>query len=396
MPLPFGFPAAVWLLGLVSLLTDVASEAVYPLLPAFLTAVLGAGPAAIGIIEGVAESTASLLKLVSGGWSDRIGRRRPFVVLGYALSSLLRPLLALAGSWPHVLLLRFGDRIGKGLRSAPRDALLAMAAPPDRRGRVFGFHRAMDHAGAVFGPLLAAAFLWARPGDYRTLFLLTALPGIAVILMVVRVREADGGAAAKARVPASFGDWRSLDPSFRRYLGVLFLFTLGNSTDAFLLLRLAQEGIDVALLPILWAALHVVKSGLATAGGAFSDRFGRKTALLTGWLFYALVYLGFAFAGGATVLIALFLSYGLFYALTEGAERAVAADLVGPERLGLAYGFLNAALGFAALPASLLFGLLYQAAGTGAAFGFGAAMAAVAAALLASIRLKASPAPPAA
>jgi len=365
-------------LSAVSLLTDVASEMTYPLLPVFLATVLGASATSVGVIEGAAESTAALLKLASGWWSDRVSRRKPLVLLGYTIASLIRPLIGLAQSVSQVLAIRVTDRVGKGIRSSPRDALIADSVDPAIRGRAFGFHRAADHAGAVIGPLLAFAILrWSRL-DLRTVFLLTAIPGaLAVAVLLLGVREVPRDLPPRQE--------RTLDlkvPLGRRfwaYLGVLLLFTLGNSTDAFLLLRANQLGVAPALIPILWAMLHVVKSASSTPGGALSDRLGRKPLIVAGWLVYAAVYFAFGRAGAVWQIWALFAVYGLYFGLTEGVEKALVADLVPADRRGAAFGWYNLAIGLAALPASLLFGALWDRWGSAAAFDFGALLALAAA-----------------
>jgi MFS family permease len=366
----------------VSLLTDTASEAIYPLLPLFLTHVLGARALAIGLVEGAAEAVSSVLKVVSGRLADRTQRRRPLVVAGYSLSSLARPLIALATAWGHVFVLRLVDRVGKGLRSAPRDAILASVAPAETRGRVFGFHRAMDHTGAILGPLIASAFLWVAPGRYRTLFLLTLLPGLAVVALVSRVpRETPETRPGPARGAEVFPA-RALPTGLRRLFIVLFVFALGNSTDAYLLLRLSDLGVAAVAIPLLWAALHVVKASSSVAGGLLADRWGRRPMILAGWVFYAGVYAGFAWAQTPAVAVALFLSYGLYFGLTEGVEKALVADLAPGALRGTAFGVYNAVTGFGALGASVLFGAVWEWRGPGNAFMFGAALALLASVLL--------------
>lgn len=366
-------------LAAVSFLTDVSSEMIYPLLPLFLAGTLGAGAGVLGLVEGAAESTAALLKLGSGWWSDRRPRRKPLVVLGYALSSAVRPLVALAQGAGHVLLVRLADRVGKGLRTSPRDALIADAVDPAVRGRAFGLHRAADHAGAVVGPLVAFALLAAAPGNLRLVFALSAVPAaLAVAVLVAAVRE--GPRPAPARVAPAAG--RPLGRGFRAYLAVVLLFTLGNSSDAFLLLRAADLGVAPALVPVLWAMFHLVKAATSTPGGALSDRLGRRPLILAGWAVYALVYLGFARAEAAWHAWALFAVYGAFYGLTEGTEKALVADLVPADRRGAAFGAYHLAVGLGALPASVLFGLVWERLGAPAAFGLGASLAGAAAALL--------------
>ncbi len=379
----------VLVLAAVSLLTDASSEIIYPLLPIFLTTVLGTSAAAVGAIEGAAETTSALLKLASGWWSDRASRRKPLVVAGYALASIARPLVAVAQSATQVLAIRLTDRVGKGIRGSPRDALIAESVDPSIRGRAFGFHRAADHAGAVVGPLIAFALLRWEHLPLRTVFLFAALPGVlSVIVLVLGVRETPREARAatgttKAAVPSLDA---SLGRAFWTFLASVLLFTLGNSTDAFLILRANQLGVSVALVPILWAALHVVKSAASVPGGALSDRFGRKPLILAGWAEYAAVYVGFGRATETWHAWALFLAYGTFFGLTEGTQAALIADLVGQARRGTAYGWYYLAVGIGALPASVLFGLVWDRVSPRAAFDVGAALAFAAALVLLAVR----------
>lgn len=374
-------PRNVRALALVSFFTDASSEIIYPLLPLFLTSVLGASASAIGLIEGVAETTASLLKLASGWWSDKVGRRKPLVVAGYALASAVRPLVALAQSAGQVLAIRVADRVGKGIRSAPRDALLADSVTPGQRGRAFGLHRAADHMGAVAGPLIAFAVLRWTTLDLRSLFLLAAIPGaLAVIALVAGVREPPRAATAPVDVAPRPSLDTNLPRRFWAYVAVLFVFTLGNSTDAFLLLRASQLGVATAMVPILWAMLHVVKAATSVPGGALSDRVGRRPLIVAGWTLYAAVYVAFAHAQAPWHAWALFAAYGVFFGLTEGVEKALVADLVPASRRGAGYGWYNLAIGLGALPASVIFGMIWDRAGSGAAFTFGASMSIFAAA----------------
>jgi MFS family permease len=367
-------------LGWVSFLNDGASEMIYPLLPDFITRVLGAGPAALGLIEGIAEATASLAKAAAGWWSDRVNRRKPFVVLGYSIATLARPLTGLAVSWSQVLAIRFSDRLGKGLRTPPRDALLADLAPSDGRGRAFGIQRAMDNAGALAGPLLAALLLrfWIR--EERTLFFLALVPGLlAVALLIARVPEKKREApppAAHADTPAR------LSRSLRTAIAIFSLFTLANSTDAFLLLRARDCGVAVWQLPLLWAYFNGAKAAFGVPGGALSDRIGRLPTIALGWLIYTLSYAGLAFAAAPFHVWALFGFYALFFAATEGAERALIADLAGERTRGRAFGVFHACVGLAALPASILFGLWWKLFGPRAAFLIGAAISLAATAAL--------------
>ena len=374
LPAAARLPRTVKVLGLVSLLTDASSEMIYPLLPAFLTGTLHAGAAFVGTMEGLAEATASLLKLLSGWLADRLPRRKPLVVAGYALSSVARPLMAVAAGPGHVLAIRILDRIGKGVRGAPRDALLADVTGAGARGRAFGFHRAMDHLGAVVGPLLASAVLLARH-DLRLVFGLAAVPAlasVAVLAVGVQERRRDEAAAAprEARGSAPAGTPARL----RLYLLVLAIFTLGNSSDAFLLLRAQEAGVSLPALPVLWTLHHVVKAGASTWAGGLSDRWGRRGPITAGWLLYAATYAGFAAARSAGQVWVLFAVYGLFYALTDGPERALVADL-GAALRGRAFGLYHAVTGAMLLPASLLAGVLWQRASPATALLTGSALA---------------------
>ncbi len=443
----------LWL-AVASLLNDAASEMVFPLLPVFVVTTLGAGPAFLGIIEGVADTTSSFVKLAGGWVSDRARRRKAFVAWGYAIATVVRPVLAVSTAPWHVLAIRFTDRVGKGVRTAPRDALLAESVEAARRGTAFGLHRAADHLGAVLGPLIATGLLLLWPGKMRLVFALAAVPGVfAVLAVAAKVREirpgtgrrsptADGrpstdaaaddagrparsshqpGAGAPpgssgtgkladdpgdATPPRTDTDRRSpitdqADPgnsapprthggrrsavggrAFGAYLAVLVLFTLGNASDAFLLLRAEQLGVGVALVPILWSALHVSKMGWNVVGGALADRVGPAPAIIAGWLVYAGTYAGFAFAGVPWHAWALFLVYGLFYGLTEAPEKALVARLAPSAVRGRAFGAYHFAIGIAALPASVVFGVIWQEVSVAAAFLLGGGLALVAALLL--------------
>jgi MFS family permease len=365
-------------LGAVSFLTDVATEMTYPLIPVFLATVLGASATYVGTIEGAAETTAALLKWASGWWSDRVARRKPLVLAGYALASAVRPLIGLAQSAVQVLGIRVADRVGKGIRTSPRDALIADSVDPAIRGRAFGFHNAADNLGAVLGPLIAFAFLRWEGLPLRTVFLLTAIPGaLAVLALIFGVREVPRTAPPKKE--GETGLRTPLGGRFWGYLGVLLLFTLGNSTDAFLLLRAGQLGVATSLIPILWALLNLVKALSNTPGGILSDRIGRKPLIAAGWLVYAAVYFLFGRASQTWHAWALFAVYGVYFGLTEGVEKALVADLVPKDRRGAAFGWYNLAIGIGALPASLLFGALWDRWGSATAFDFGALLALAAA-----------------
>jgi MFS family permease len=398
-------PRNVVAISVVSLLNDASSEIIYPMLPAFLALALGVSPKAIGVIEGVAESVSSLLKLFSGYFSDKTGRRKGLVVFGYGLASVVRPLLALATTWYQVLAVRFTDRVGKGMRSSPRDAMIADAAPPAERGLAFGFHRAMDHGGAVLGPLIGLALLWlvaADPRtpsarDYSTIFLFASVPALlAMLVLIFAVRETHGGvkktadrkAAAGVSAPANVGrarlTLRGFDANFKWFLVLVALFTLSNSTDAFLIRRAQMAGVSTGQgTLLLWSALHLSKVLSSIVGGDLSDRLGRKTLIVSGWLLYAAVYLGFAYVSTTAGAWALFLVYGVYFGLAEGAEKALVADLVRPEQRGTAYGLYNLAFGITVLPASLLMGALWDTWSPEAAFFTSAAIGSTAALLLA-------------
>ena len=373
---------------------------IYPLLPIFLAGVLGANASFIGAIEGAAESIASLLKLLSGWWSDKVASRKPFVVVGYLIASIVRPFTAATHNATQVLGIRVTDRIGKGLRTSPRDALLADSAPAESRGLAYGFHAAADNTGAVLGPLVAFLLLKLHgvgvldtsrhlsthdEGAIRNVFWLSAIPAaIAMLILVFMVREVkrSDGKSKPAETPGETG---KLSRRFWAYLTVVLLFTLGNSTDAFLLLRANQLGVPVALAPILWAVLNFVKAATGTYGGQLSDRIGRKPLIVGGWLLYAAVYFAFAWAGVSWQAWALFAVYGIFYGMTEGTEKALVADIVPRIRRGAAFGWYNLAIGLGALPASLIFGWIWDRSGAPSAFVFGATLALVAAILMAIV-----------
>ena len=382
-------PRNVTAIGLVSLLNDASSEIIYPLLPVFLTVGLGASAKAFGLIEGLAESVASLLKLFSGYLSDRVGKRKWFVVGGYALASVARPFLGFAANWQQVLAIRLTDRFGKGVRTAPRDAMIADAVTIEQRGIAFGFHRAMDHAGAVVGPLLGyllvALFVanseipTAR--EFVTIFLVASVPAIlAVLVAVFFMRESDVPKPDTSEQPKL--TLRGFDSNFKKFLVILAVFTLSNSSDGFLILRAQETGVSIALIPLLWAAHHATKVLSSLFGGDLSDRLGRKRLIVSGWVLYAAVYAGFAFVSHTVSVWVLFLIYGIYFGLVEGSEKALVADLVKPEQRGTAYGLYNLAFGITVFPASLLMGMIWDWKGPATAFLISAAMGATAAALL--------------
>jgi MFS family permease len=376
-------------------MTDAAGELLYPLLPLFLTSVLGGSAAFVGVIEGVAESTAALLKLVSGKISDRLSRRKPLVLFGYGLTSAVRPLIALATSQWQVLAIRFLDRAGKGIRGSPRDAMVADLTPRESRGRAYGYHQAMDNAGAVLGPLLGFAMMTGLHLGLRTIFAWAAVPGALAVAALLAVREPARGKPTEgpkvmseaAETVASQG-LRPLVP----YLVVLGIFTLGNASDAFLLLRAAEVlhpgkvlGSAVLADPkllLLWCLHNTVKAVLSYRAGALADRYGRRLSVGIGWAVYAVIYLAFGFADSPWQMWVLFAAYGVYYSLVEGAEKALVAELVPQPSRGSAFGWTSAVMGGLSLPASALFGLLFALRGPALPFGIAAGLAAIAAVLL--------------
>ena len=372
-------------LGWVSFFNDFSSEMIYPLLPLFLTQVLGAGVLFVGLIEGIAESVSSFLKLFSGWFSDRFQKKKGIILFGYFLASMTRPFTGLATSSYHVLILRVLDRMGKGVRTSPRDALLSQCCNGDERGKAFGFQRAMDHAGAMAGPLITSFFLFTFTLNLRVIFCLSIIPaGLCLWILFRGVTDATGDLSSN-RPPLRF-HWKDWNKRFKIFLLIITLFTLGNSSDAFLLLRAKDLGINVVWIPILWFVLHLSKTIFTIPGGALSDRMGRRGVMIMAWTVYGLVYLGFAFASKAIHIWLLFFIYGLFFGLSEGTERAWVADLVEESKRGTAYGAYYFFIGMAALPASLIMGFIWKSVGVKWAFSFGAGMALMAA-LLAIILL---------
>ena len=386
-------PRNVWVLSLTSFLRDVATEMLVHLLPLFLANVLSVRTGVIGLIEGIAETTSSLMKIYSGWLSDKWGQRKTLTVAGYGLAALATPLLLIARSWPGILLFRFLDRLGKGIRTAPRDALIADSVHPDQRGISFGLHRAADSAGAFVGLLLAMVIVWRSQANaillneetFRKVVTWALVPSfLAVLVVALGVREIARQRTAEAPHLTLSG----FDPRFLRFLVVIVLFTLGNSTDAFLILRAQTAGGSVVMVLAMLALFNLIYALLSAPVGALSDRVDRRLVIVGGWLLYALVYLGFAGASQTWQFWLLYVAYGAYYALTEGVAKAFLADVVLSERRGTAYGVYNAAIGLTALPASVLAGVLWQGVGgwTGlgpaAPFLFGGSLALVAAVLL--------------
>ena len=411
----FGLPPNVIWMGVVSFLNDLSSDMIFPFIPIFLTSVLGASLTFVGLVEGIADATASVLKVISGRISDRWERRKPFVVFGYSLSAIAKPILAIAFlSW-HVLGVRFLDRVGKGARDAPRDALISFSTERAMYGRAFGFHRAMDTAGAAVGPLVAFTVLPLINQNYRTLFLLSFVASFfAVIILAIFVSEMKPDSritpAASATPPvasvsivytidtdgirspftadrtvgsqeAKTGgtSFRQLGAPFFIFLAIATIASAGRASEAFLILKASDVGVAIALLPILYFVFNITSAALATPFGAMADRVGKRNAFTAGLLLFAAVYLGLAFGATAQSIWLLFIAYGVYAALTEGVGRAIVAGLVAPEIRATAFGIYNAATGLALLPASVVFGYMSQHFGSRIAFSYGAGLALIAA-----------------
>ena len=379
-------PLNVWILTATSFLTDVSSEMIVYLVPLFLANVLNAGTAVIGLIEGLAETTASLMKIYSGALSDKLGKRKWITVIGYGLSTIAKPFMYFAGTWQGVLGVRVADRLGKGIRTAPRDALVAGSIDEKQRGLAFGLHRAGDTAGAFFGLLIAAVIVWLTEkgaadltrSTFRIAVLVSIIPAVlAVVVLAIGARDV----ATSGKSTASILSLKGMDNRFKMFMLVLVLFTLGNSSDAFIILRAQERGLDVLQIMLMLMTFNLIYSVLAGPLGALSDRVGRRRLIIFGWISYGLVYLGFALSHTGWEIWTLFGFYGIYYAATEGSAKALIADLVPADRHGTAYGLYNAAIGLTAFPASAIAGLLWQGAfgwhgfGPAAPFFFGAGLA---------------------
>lgn len=369
----------VFKLGLVSLFTDISSQMIYPLLPIFLSSVLGVGTAFIGLLEGIAESTASILKVFSGWFSDRLKKRKPIILLGYGLSTIGKPFLYLATLGWHVLVVRFIDRVGKGIRTSPRDALVADSSLPEQRGKAFGIQRAMDRMGAFLGPLVAFAILPVLNNNLRLLFLLAFFPALIAICIIIFFLKDKPHIHDPSKQTKSFS-LKHLSRDFKLFIFILAIFTLGNSSDAFLILRARDLGIKVVFIPILWLMYNFVSSVSSIPLGTFSDRIGRRKTTLLGFLVYAVVYLGFAFSNTQGLIWIFMGFYGIYYGLSEGVLRAYVADLIDDKSvLATAYGLYHTVVGLCAFPASLIMGILWQQFSATVAFGFGAGLSLIAA-----------------
>lgn len=368
----------IFFTGITSFLMDTTTKMIYAVMPLFLLSI-GASKTELSLIEGIAESTASVIKALSGFWSDKIGKNKPFMIVGYAFTAVISPLFSLATSPLQVMLLRFIERIGKGIRTAPRDSLIAGTASEGKTGRGFGFHKAMDNSGAIVGPLLAFAVLAVFPADYRKVFLLSVVPGaLAMLTIVFFVREAKKYKAEKLE-KISFKDF-SL--KYYLFLGIAFVFTLGNSTDALLLVKATDVGIPNAFIPIVFLIFNAVSAIFAVPLGMLSDKVGRERLIIFGYFLYALIYFGFGLANDKVIVTALFALYGLYSAATDGVQKALIADLIDKNKRGTGLGIYNSLIGITLLPASVIAGVLYDNVNNSAPFYFGAAMALTAALLM--------------
>lgn len=376
----FGFGKNVFFAGLVSFFMDVSSEMIYPLVPLFLANVIGVNKSIIGLIEGIAESTASLLKVFSGWFSDKIGNRKWLMAAGYAISTLSRPIVALATGWHHVMGSRFMDRFGKGVRTAPRDAIIAESTEKAFLGRAFSFHRSLDTMGAVVGPALAFFFLSLFLNDYKKVFWLSMIPGaIAVLLIIFFISEQKKTLTAgseRSKLTLKHFDWR-----FKGFLLIAILFALGNSSDVFLILRAQQLGIPTVMIPVVYLLFNLIYSLSAIPAGIAADRFGKKRVILLGFVLFAVLYYGFAIAVDTTTVWILFGFYGLFMGLTEGIQKAFLSTIIPPDFKATAFGVYNTAVGLATFPASLIGGWLWDHVSPSATFYFGATTAILSAGL---------------
>ncbi len=362
-------PKNIIILGLVSLFTDISSEMIYPLVPLYLTTVLGASTIALGIIEGIAESLASLLKIISGRISDRLDKRKPLAIAGYGLSAVGKLLFVIAASWMGILWARVSDRFGKGIRTAPRDALIADTASADNRGQAFGLHRAMDTAGAVIGIVLAYWLFTRYNGNYITVFGLAIIPAMIGVLLLFLI--SDSGKNTTRTIKKLAFSWKELDSRLKYFIIVSFLFNLGNSSNQFLLVRAGSAGFDQAQVILLYLLMNVTYLLISYPAGLLSDRVGRRTLLVAGYCVYGLVYMGFALADSGWSIISLFGIYGLYSGLTEGVEKALLADIAPSSQKASVYGLHALVVGVALLPASAIAGLLWDWFGVAAPFWFG-------------------------
>lgn len=371
----FGFDRNVLSTGITSFLTDTSVKIIYSVMPMFLMS-LGASKTSIALIEGIAESTASVFKVISGFWSDKIGKNKPFMLIGYGLSTLILPLYSFVVNPLQVLAIRFTERIGKGIRTAPRDSLIAASATNGTTGKSFGLQKAMDNSGAIVGPLVSFGLLSVFPGNYRLILLLAGIPSVfAIFVIIFGIREVRKN---KNELNQKF-NFRDFSPRFYFFLLIIFIFTLGNSTDALLMVKASESGIKVAFIPLVYMITSVVSVIMAIPLGLLSDKKGKEIILVSGFLIYAIVYFGFGITKGSGAIVILFATYGLYSAATDGIQKAFISDLVDSNKKGTAMGIYNALLGITLLPASLIAGILYDKIDSNAPFYFGATMSILAA-----------------
>jgi MFS family permease len=364
----------IFFAGITSFLTDTTTKMIYAVMPLFLLSI-GASKTELSIIEGIAESTASILKALSGWWSDKIGRNKPFMVIGYAMTALLSPLFSIATSPLQVLLIRFTERVGKGIRTAPRDSLIAGSSGDGETGKSFGFHKAMDNSGAIVGPLLAFAILSVFPTDYRKVFLISVIPGIlGVMAIILFIKETKNKTELLDKI-----HFKDFDSKYYTFLGIAFIFTLGNSTDALLLVKANDVGIQALFIPLVYLIFNSVSVLFAVPAGILSDKIGRERLIIFGYLLYSVIYFGFGWTSQASVVILLFALYGLYSAATDGIQKALVSDLIDKNKRGTGLGLYNSLIGITLLPASIIAGLLYDKVDNRAPFFFGSAMALIAA-----------------
>ncbi len=373
-----GLNKNVFYAGITSFLTDTTSKMIYAVMPMFLIS-LGATKTEVSLIEGIAESTASLLKALSGWWSDKIGSNKPFMILGYAFTAFLSPLFAFAATPFQVLIIRFTERIGKGIRTAPRDSLVAASAGDSSQGKGFGFHKAMDNSGAIIGPLLAYLVLSAFPGNYRRVFILSAIPGLLGLLFItIFVKEAK---KLRKDLPGKIS-FKDFSKKYYLFLFIVFIFTLGNSTDALLLIKANDIGIQAAFIPLVYLIFNGVSVIFSVPAGILSDKIGREKLVIFGYLLYSLIYFGFGYTSNKTAVIMLFALYGLYSAATDGIQKALVSDIIPKDKKGTGLGIYNCLLGITLLPASLIAGLLYDRVNYSAPFYYGAILAFIASVMM--------------
>lgn len=373
-----GLERNIFFVGITSFLTDTATKMIYAIMPLFLMT-LGATKTEISLIEGIAESTASVLKALSGWWSDKIGKNKPFMIIGYAFTAILSPLFSIVTSPLQVLIIRFTERLGKGIRTAPRDSLIAGSSDDNTKGRSFGFHKAMDNSGAIFGPLLAFGILALFPGDYRKVFIFAAIPGLLGLISIISfVKEAKRDKVERlGRITI-----KDFSPKYYAFLGIVFIFTLGNSTDALLLIKASDIGVQDAFIPIIYLIFNSVSVMFSVPAGILSDKIGRERLIIFGYLLYSIIYFGFGRTNSQGVLILFFALYGLYSAATDGIQKALVSDLIDKKKRGTGLGLYNCVVGITLLPASVIAGLLYDHVNNSAPFYYGSIMALVAAMLM--------------